>query len=287
MAIVEMFETHTIVELRKKLSAARAENRSVGFVPTMGYFHEGHVTLMREAKQQADVVVVSIFVNPTQFGPSEDLAKYPVDLDRDRAMAESVGVDVLFTPSAEEIYPEGYATSVNVEGITEVLCGRSRPGHFSGVATVVAKLLNIVEPDIAVFGEKDWQQLAVIRRMVADLNIDTEILGVPTVREADGLAMSSRNAYLSADERKAALVLAEALKIAREMVDNNVRASAEIEQAMRAEIETESLVELEYLEVCDPRSLTKVAEIEGDALIAIAARVGKTRLIDNTVVRAR
>ena len=281
-----MFETDTIVELRKKLGAARAENKRVGFVPTMGYLHEGHLTLMREAKKHADVVVVSIFVNPTQFGPDEDLEKYPADLARDRALSESVGVDVLFTPSAKEIYPEGYATSVNVEGITEVLCGRSRPGHFSGVATVVTKLLNIVEPDIAVFGEKDWQQLAVIRRMVADLNIDTEILGVPTVREADGLAMSSRNTYLSADERKAALVLPEALKIARAMVDNNVRASAEIEQAMRAEIDAESLVELEYLEVCDPRSLTKVTEIEGDTLIAIAAKVGKTRLIDNTVVRA-
>lgn len=280
-----MFETHTIVELRKKLGAARAENKRVGFVPTMGYLHEGHLALMREAKKRADVVVVSIFVNPTQFGPNEDLEKYPANLERDRAMAESVGVDLLFMPSAGEIYPEGYATSVNVAGITEVLCGRSRPGHFSGVATVVAKLLNIVEPDIAVFGEKDWQQLAVVRRMVADLNIDSEILGVPTVREADGLAMSSRNTYLSPEERKAALVLAKALKIAQEMVDNKVRASAEIEQAMRAEIETESLVELEYLELCDPRSLTEVARIEGDTLIAIAAKVGKTRLIDNTVVR--
>ena len=280
-----MFETHTVVELQKKLSAARTENKRVGFVPTMGYFHEGHLTLMREAKKRADVVVVSIFVNPTQFGPSEDLEKYPVDLERDRALAESVGVDVLFTPSAGEIYPEGYATLVNVEGIADVLCGRSRPGHFSGVATVVAKLLNIVRPDIAVFGEKDWQQLAVVRRMVADLNIDGEILGVPTVREADGLAMSSRNTYLSDEERKVALVLAKALRIAQEMVDNKTRTSAEIAQAMRAEIETESLVEIEYLEFCDPQSLARVAAIESDTLIAIAAKVGKTRLIDNAVVR--
>ncbi|MBS3908849.1 MAG: pantoate--beta-alanine ligase [Actinobacteria bacterium] len=280
-----MFETHTIVELRKKLGAARAENRRVGFVPTMGYFHEGHLTLMREAKKRADVVVVSIFVNPTQFGPSEDFEKYPVDLDRDRAMAESVDVDILFTPSAGEIYPEGYATSVNVEGIADVLCGKSRPGHFSGVATVVAKLLNIVEPDIAVFGEKDWQQLAVVRRIAADLNIDSEIVGVPTVREADGLAMSSRNAYLSAGERKAALVLAKALKIAQEMVDKNIRESAEVERAMRDVIEAESLVEIEYLEVRDAQSLAEVAKIAGDTLIAIAARVGGTRLIDNAVVR--
>ncbi|HCG98572.1 MAG: pantoate--beta-alanine ligase [Candidatus Aquicultor primus] len=280
-----MFETHTIVELRKKLSVARAENKRVGFVPTMGYFHEGHLTLMREAKKRADVVVVSIFVNPTQFGPNEDLEKYPVDLKRDRAMAESVGVDILFTPSAGEIYPEGYATSVNVEGIADVLCGRSRPGHFSGVATVVAKLLNIVEPDVAVFGEKDWQQLAVVRRIAADLNIDSEILGVPTVREADGLAMSSRNTYLSAGERKAALVLAKSLRIAQEMVDKNIRETAEVERAMRDVIEAESLVEIEYLEFCDPQSLAGVAEIESDTLIAIAARVGKTRLIDNAVVR--
>ena len=280
-----MFETHTIVELRKKLSVARAENKRVGFVPTMGYFHEGHLTLMREAKKRADVVVVSIFVNPTQFGPNEDLEKYPVDLKRDRAMAESVGVDILFTPSAGEIYPEGYATSVNVEGIADVLCGRSRPGHFSGVATVVAKLLNIVEPDVAVFGEKDWQQLAVVRRIAADLNIDSEILGVPTVREADGLAMSSRNTYLSAGERKAALVLAKSLRIAQEMVDKNIRETAEFERAMRDVIEAESLVEIEYLEFCDPQSLAGVAEIESDTLIAIAARVGKTRLIDNAVVR--
>ncbi|MDI6817692.1 MAG: pantoate--beta-alanine ligase [Actinomycetota bacterium] len=280
-----MFETHTVVELRKKLSAARAENRRVGFVPTMGYFHEGHLTLMREAKKRAAVVVVSIFVNPTQFGPNEDLEKYPVHLERDRAKAESVGVDVLFTPSAGEIYPEGYATSVNVAGITEVLCGRSRPGHFSGVATIVAKLLNIVEPDLAVFGEKDWQQLAVVRRMAADLNIDSEILGVPTVREADGLAMSSRNTYLSAEERKAAVMLVKALKIAQEMVDKNIRGTAEVERAMRDVIEVESLVEVEYLEVCDPQSLARVTEIESDTLIAIAARVGKTRLIDNAVVR--
>jgi pantoate--beta-alanine ligase len=280
-----MFETHTIVELRKKLGAARAENKRVGFVPTMGYFHEGHLALMRETKKRADVVVVSIFVNPTQFGPNEDLEKYPVDLARDRALAESVGVDVLFTPSAKEMYPEGYATSVNVGGITEVLCGRSRPGHFSGVATVVAKLLNIVEPEVAVFGEKDWQQLAVVRRMATDLNIDSEILGVPTVREADGLAMSSRNVYLSAEERKAALVLAKALKIAQEMVDRDIRETAEIEQAVRAEIEAESLVEIEYLEVCDPQSLARVTEIQGDTLIAIAAKVGRTRLIDNAVVR--
>jgi pantoate--beta-alanine ligase len=240
---------------------------------------------MRETKKRADVVVVSIFVNPTQFGPNEDLEKYPVDLARDRALAESVGVDVLFTPSAKEMYPEGYATSVNVGGITEVLCGRSRPGHFSGVATVVAKLLNIVEPEVAVFGEKDWQQLAVVRRMATDLNIDSEILGVPTVREADGLAMSSRNVYLSAEERKAALVLAKALKIAQEMVDRDIRETAEIEQAVRAEIEAESLVEIEYLEVCDPQSLARVTEIQGDTLIAIAAKVGRTRLIDNAVVR--
>ncbi|MBE0447893.1 MAG: pantoate--beta-alanine ligase [Actinobacteria bacterium] len=280
-----MLEVHTIDELREALAAERMKGRSIGFVPTMGYFHEGHITLMKEAKKRADTAVVSIFVNPTQFGPNEDLDKYPRDLDRDRSMAQEAGVDILFTPSAEEIYPEGYASYVDVIGITRVLCGKSRPGHFRGVATVVTKLLNIVQPNIALFGEKDWQQLAVIKKLVADLNIDIEIVGMPTVREEDGLAMSSRNIYLAPEERSAALIISKSLKLAQNMVDNGEGDASNILSALRGAIEGEGLVELEYLEICDPESLVPVKEITADTLIAIAARVGAARLIDNALIR--
>jgi pantoate--beta-alanine ligase len=280
-------EINTIAELKAMLSSERAKGKTIGFVPTMGYFHDGHLTLMREAASKADVVVVSIFVNPTQFGPNEDLDKYPQDLKHDRALAAGAGVDYLFVPSVDEMYPAGFKTFVEVEGITEGLCGRGRPGHFKGVATVVAKLLNIVKPEVAFFGEKDWQQLVVIKRMVADLNMDVQIVGVPTVREADGLAMSSRNSYLSARDRQAALALSKTLARANELVEAGERNAAKLMQKLRDFLATEKRVELEYIEAVDPESLAPVDEVKGDVLIALAARVGGTRLIDNTVIRQK
>ncbi|NCO66626.1 MAG: pantoate--beta-alanine ligase [Candidatus Aquicultor secundus] len=280
-----MLEIKTIRELRSALKEERARGKKIGFVPTMGYMHEGHLALMREANRLADVVVVSIFVNPTQFGPNEDLGKYPRDIEGDRDKAAGVGVDFLFVPAVKEMYSEGYSTYVEVTGeMTHVLCGRSRPGHFKGVTTVVAKLLNIVEPDIALFGNKDWQQLAVIKRMVRDLNMDVEIIGVPTVRENGGLAMSSRNTYLSLEERKAALVLSKALRLAQDMVRTGKTNAGEIAAELKETIENEGLIEVEYLEVCDPESLSPVETIEANTLIAVAARVGKARLIDNALI---
>ncbi len=280
-----MLEINSIKELRAVISSERSKGKKIGFVPTMGYFHGGHLTLMREAKQHADIVVVSIFINPTQFGPGEDLDKYPRDLERDRRLAIGAGVDILFVPSEAEMYPGGYVTYVEVTGITDVLCGKSRPGHFRGVATVVAKLLNIVSPDVALFGKKDWQQLVVIKKMVSDLNMDVEIAGISTVREADGLAMSSRNKYLAPGEREAALVLSKSLRLAHDMVGYGETDPARLAASLEKIIGAEKLVKLEYLDVCDPDSLAPVDKIETDTLIAVAAWVGSTRLIDNTIVR--
>lgn len=280
-----MLEINTVKELQGAIGSEKAKGKKIGFVPTMGYFHEGHLALMREAKKRSDIVIVSIFINPTQFGPNEDLDKYPRDLERDRKMAKSVGTDILFVPSVVEMYPDGYATYIKVTGITDVLCGKSRPGHFEGVATVVAKLLNIVSPDVAFFGQKDWQQLAVIKRMVCDLNIDVEIVGIPTVREVDGLAMSSRNTYLSPKEREAALILSKSLSLAHDIVRSGGADADRLAAAIKEKIEAEELVELEYLEICDPESLAPVDRLEADTLIAVAARVGGTRLIDNTIVQ--
>ncbi|MEW5705553.1 MAG: pantoate--beta-alanine ligase [Actinomycetota bacterium] len=282
-----MLEFNTIAELRKALKAERSKGKTTAFVPTMGYFHDGHLTLMREAKKRADCVVVSIFVNPTQFGPNEDLDKYPRNLERDRSLAAKVGVDFIFIPTVDEIYPKGYSTYIDVEGITNALCGRQRPGHFRGVATVVTKLLNIVQPDIALFGEKDWQQLIVIKRLVSDLNMDVEIIGIPTVREPDGLAMSSRNSYLSAKERSAALVISKSLTLAANMVDRGEASASKIASALKELIEKEKAVKLEYLEICDPETFAPVEEIKADTLVAIAAWVGKARLIDNTIIRPK
>lgn len=282
-----LLEINTVNEIRHALKSERLKGKTIGFVPTMGYFHDGHLALMREAKKRADIAVVSLFVNPTQFGPNEDLDRYPRDLVRDKRLAANVGVDYMFAPTVEEMYPDGYATHVSVEGITEVLCGRSRPGHFQGVATVVAKLLNIVQPDVALFGEKDWQQLAVIKKMVRDLNIGVKIVGIPIVREKDGLAMSSRNTYLSPDERKAALVISRSLKLAQDMVDDGEADADSLTSNLRDTIGSEKLVELEYLEVVDPESLVGVKEINDKVLVAIAAKVGKTRLIDNAIIRPK
>jgi len=252
----------------------------------MGYFHEGHLTLMREARKETDLVVVSLFVNPTQFGPNEDFKSYPRDLDRDAAMAENVGVDMIFNPSVEEMYPQGYSTYVEVEGITGGLCGASRPGHFRGVTTVVTKLFNIVQPDRAYFGMKDYQQLKVIERMVRDLNMPLEIVSVPTVREPDGLAMSSRNTYLSPQERQAALVLRKALDYAQELVGSGLRDGGDLCARVQEFIGREPLASIDYVAVVDPDSLQPVDRIGDRVLVALAVRIGKTRLIDNAVISA-
>ncbi len=227
------------------------------------------------------MLVLSIFVNPTQFGPKEDLAAYPRDLQRDLEMARSVGVDLVWTPTPEQVYPDGYATYVDVEGLTETLCGASRPGHFRGVTTVVCKLFNVVQPDVALFGQKDFQQLAVIRRMTLDLNLPVEIVGMPIVREADGLAMSSRNVYLAADERRQALVLSRALSAARQMAAAGVRDSGEILAALRGMIAGEPDARIDYLQLCHQATLREQERVDADSVLLLAVFVGKTRLIDN------
>jgi pantoate--beta-alanine ligase len=250
----------------------------------MGYLHEGHLMLMRQAKEAHGVVVASIFVNPLQFGPKEDFASYPRDLERDSQMAAAAGVDILFAPEVKEMYPGGLETMlafVDVRAVTEHLCGASRPGHFRGVATVVAKLFNIVEPDAAYFGQKDAQQVVVIRRMAEDLNMRVRIVAVPIVREADGLAMSSRNVYLNPAERQAALVLSKSLRLAEQSLKAGERNAPRIIAEMRRLIEQEPLAVVDYVSISDPNNLENLAEIGGSALVALAVRIGKTRLIDN------
>lgn len=275
----------TIAEMRKHLAGWRRAGRSIGLVPTMGYFHRGHLSLMERARRENDRVVVSLFVNPTQFGPGEDFERYPRDPDRDRALAEAAGVDAIFSPSPGEMYPQGFQTYVEVTELSQGLCGASRPGHFRGVATVVTKLFNIVQPDRAYFGEKDAQQLRVVKRMVRDLNLPVEIIPVATVREPDGLAMSSRNTYLSPEERRAALVLSKSLFYARERVEGGECDVCRLKAEMREIISREPLVDLEYLEFRDSENLQPVSAVKGEVLIALAARVGKTRLIDNITVK--
>jgi len=273
-----------IDEMREASRRARAGGEAVGFVPTMGYVHEGHLALVRQARRQSDLVVVSIFVNPTQFDRKDDLESYPRDVERDRVLLEGAGVDVLFTPTVESMYPNDFSTAVEVGGLTSVLCGAHRPGHFRGVATVVAKLFNIVEPDLAFFGEKDFQQLSVIRRMVRDLNFNVEIVAVPTVREVDGVAFSSRNARLTAKERAAARCLVRALERVERAVCRGERQASELVRIAREEIATEPLARAEYISVCDPQTLEEVCVVKGPALVALAVWVGNTRLIDNRVV---
>ena len=257
---------------------------SVGFVPTMGYLHDGHISLVRKARSENLSVIVSIFVNPTQFGPSEDFATYPRDMKRDLSMLEKEGANVVFMPSVEEIYPERFSTWVNVEKVTEGLEGESRPSHFKGVATVVCKLFNIVQPDRAYFGQKDAQQLVVIRKMVADLNMNLKIVAVPTMREPDGLAMSSRNIYLSKEERQAALVLWKALCLARGSWENGERDAARLRRDMIALIEREPFAKIDYVSIADPETLEELDTIDKNALVSLAVRIGKTRLIDNTIL---
>ncbi|MCR4438419.1 MAG: pantoate--beta-alanine ligase [bacterium] len=262
----------------------RQEGRLVGLVPTMGYLHEGHLSLIRIARERSDVVVTSIFVNPTQFAPHEDYQRYPRDLPRDMALAEQAGCDVIFHPSVEEMYPAGYLTYVEVEKITGVLCGRSRPTHFRGVTTVVAKLFNIVKPHVAVFGQKDAQQALVVRRMAQDLNFDLEIVVAPIVREPDGLAMSSRNSYLSPEERRQAVVLSKALQRASELVAAGERSAARLVMEMEAVIRTAPSARVDYVAVVDAQTLEEVEQLRGQVLIALAVWIGSTRLIDNVMV---
>ncbi len=262
----------------------RINGQRIGFVPTMGYLHEGHLSLVAEARRRSDRSVVSIFVNPLQFGPQEDLARYPRDLERDSALLQDAGVDVLYLPDVVTMYPEGFQTEVTVTRVTQGLCGRSRPVHFRGVTTVVAKLLNSVKPHCAVFGEKDFQQLVAIRRMVADLDFDVEIIGAPIVRESDGLAMSSRNAYLSEEGRCAARCLSRAIGTAVDLVDAGERRADAVLDRVRAVLDGEPLVRVDYAELVDANTIERVAAIDRATLLALAVYVGNTRLIDNVVL---
>jgi pantoate--beta-alanine ligase len=277
----------TIGEMRAASRTARQSRKRLGFVPTMGALHEGHLSLVRAAKAKCDVVAVSIFVNPLQFGPSEDLAKYPRTFERDRVLLENEAVDILFAPTPEEMYSTGAVTYVTVEGLSEKLCGKSRPGHFRGVTTVVAKLFHIVEPDAAFFGQKDAAQATIIRRMVQDLNLPVEIVICPILREPDGLAMSSRNAYLNPQERKSALVLHRALIHVKSRFDQGERNAINLMAAGKQMLAQEPAVRLDYFEIVDPTTLDPMQELASPWLVAIAAFVGSTRLIDNILLDAR
>jgi pantoate--beta-alanine ligase len=274
----------TIPEARAACRDARAGRKRLGLVPTMGALHEGHLSLVRAAKVGCDAVAVSIFVNPTQFGPTEDLSKYPRQFDRDRQLLEKEGVEILFAPSVDEIYQDGAVTWVLVAGLSEKLDGRSRPGHFRGVTTIVAKLVHIIEPDAAFFGQKDAAQLAVIRRMVRDLNFPVEIVACPIVRESDGLAMSSRNAYLNREERGRALVLQRSLQQVQREFQAGERIAAKLVAAAKEVLAHEPQVALDYFEIVDPYTLDPVERISQETLVAVAAYVGSTRLIDNLVL---
>jgi pantoate--beta-alanine ligase len=276
----------TIHEMRAGSRAARAAGKRLGFVPTMGALHEGHLSLVRAARAASDVVAASIFVNPTQFGPNEDLAKYPRSFERDCQLLERERVELLFAPSVEEMYPTGAVTWVTVEGLSGKLDGRSRPGHFRGVTTVLAKLFHIVEPDAAFFGQKDAAQVAIIRRMVRDLNLAVEIVVCPIMREPEGLAMSSRNAYLDPEQRKKALVLHRSLMRVQKMVEAGERAARKLTLAGRDEFAAEPSVRLDYFEIVNPETLDPVEDVSGGALVAVAAYVGATRLIDNLLLES-
>lgn len=274
----------SISEVRQIVKEWRKEGLTVGFVPTMGYLHEGHKSLIDKAVKENDRVVVSVFVNPIQFGPTEDLASYPRDLERDAKLCEEAGASILFNPEVEEMYFDDRTTFVNMDGLTKELCGKSRPIHFQGVCTVVSKLFNIATPDRAYFGQKDAQQLAVIKRMVRDLNFDIEIVGCPIIREEDGLAKSSRNTYLSLEERKAAVILSQALKIGKEMIEQGENNAAKVKAAITEEIDTEPLAKIDYVEIVDFNNIEPIETIGDSILTAIAVYIGKTRLIDNFII---
>ncbi|MEW5901830.1 MAG: pantoate--beta-alanine ligase [Acidobacteriota bacterium] len=274
-----------IAEMKAAVRALKARRKTIGFVPTMGYLHEGHLSLVRESRRRSKATVVSIFVNPLQFGPLEDFREYPRDLARDARILENEGVDYLFCPRDSEMYPRGYKATVEVAGLQDTLCGRSRPGHFRGVATVVLKLFHIVAPDEAFFGQKDAQQAVILKRMVEDLNLDVRIRVLPTVRDRDGLALSSRNTYLSAEERRAALVLFRSLEEAKRMFAAGERRTAPIIKRMRALVAAEPLARVDYIEAVHLEDLSQAAVIKREVLIALAVFIGSTRLIDNVILR--
>jgi len=274
----------TISEMQNAALSMRTEGQSIGLVPTMGAFHEGHLSLMRAARAENDRVIVSLFVNPAQFAPHEDLDRYPRNLGRDIELAQGEGVDIIFLPIVEEVYPEGFCSQITVTGLSDRLCGEYRPGHFQGVATVVAKLFHITLPHRAYFGLKDFQQSVVIRRMVEDLNFNLEIVTLPTVRESDGLAMSSRNAYLSEDERISARCLKESLDLAVHQIEGGERNADALRGSIRERIGREKGMEIDYVSIADPKTLQEISTLTGEAVIALAVRIGETRLIDNQLV---
>jgi pantoate--beta-alanine ligase len=275
----------SIPEMKRFSALNHKKGRSIGFVPTMGYLHEGHSSLVKRAIKDNDVVVVSIFVNPTQFGPKEDLKRYPRDLSRDMLMLKKLGADAVFCPDADDMYPKGYSSYVEVQGLQDKLCGATRPGHFRGVATVITKLFNIVKPDIAYFGRKDFQQQAMIKQMVKDLNMDVKITDLPTIREAGGLAMSSRNSYLEPWDRANAEVISHAIELAKAMAEEGVVDAGKIKSAVKKLISTKMNAKIDYISVCDPSSFNEVKKISKGTLLAIAVVFGKTRLIDNALIK--
>lgn len=277
----------TIKEIKEVVRELKSQGKIIGFVPTMGYLHEGHLGLVRESIRKADSTVVSIFVNPTQFDPREDFKEYPRDLKRDSEILEKEGVDFLFVPDADEIYPDGYKTYVEVHDLQDRLCGCKRKGHFRGVCTVVLKLFNIVHPDVSFFGQKDAQQAIILKRMVKDLNLDVKIEVLPIVREKDGLALSSRNTYLNPEERKAALSLSKSLREARMKIEKGERDSEKIIQRMREILGEEPLAELDYIEIVEMNELNPITRVEKEALIALAVFIGKVRLIDNIIIQTK
>lgn len=270
-----------ISEIKDLVSEWKKEGKTIGLVPTMGYLHEGHESLIKKAKKENDKVIVSVFVNPTQFGPNEDLESYPRNIEKDRELCESCGVDVVFNPEPVEMYKNNASTYINVEGLTEGLCGASRPIHFRGVCTVVSKLFNITMADRAYFGEKDAQQLAVVKKMVEDLNFNIDVVGCPIIREKDGLAKSSRNTYLSKEERVAALILNKSLNLALKKLKNGESSGENVINVIKGVIKEEPLAKIDYVEVVDSKTLKPVKKIEDSILVAIAVYIGKTRLIDN------
>ena len=274
----------TIEEMKIYSEEQRQNGKVIGFVPTMGYLHEGHISLLERSKKECDITILSIFVNPTQFAPNEDLNKYPRDLERDTELAILTGVNAVFLPEVKEMYPENYSTYVNVEGLTEGLCAKSRPTHFKGVATVVTKLFNITKARKAYFGQKDAQQLLVIKRMVEDLNMDVEIITCEIIREKDGIAKSSRNMYLSMDQRKEAVVLSKSLDEAKRMIEQGERNANIIKKKIQEMMQESKEADVDYIEIVDANNLKAIEEINGKVLIALAVKFGSTRLIDNVIV---
>ncbi|MCK5913263.1 MAG: pantoate--beta-alanine ligase [Desulfuromusa sp.] len=275
----------SVTAMRQRVVTAQAAGQTISFVPTMGFLHQGHLSLLEEGRKRGDLLVLSIFVNPTQFGVGEDFDDYPRDLQQDSDLAQAGGVDIVFAPTAKDMYPSGYATYVDVEEITNTLCGASRPGHFRGVCTVVSKLFNIVQPQVALFGNKDFQQLAVIKRMTLDMNLPVEILGMPIFREDDGLAMSSRNVYLSQDQRKQALVLSQSLARAKQLVAAGETDCARIISELKETISKKPDARIDYIQICQQLTLEDQVQVDNDSVLLLAVYIGPTRLIDNGFLR--